>query len=138
MATHDEVMHDKVERRKSQQADNDIARDFRELMQKLKARAIPINVRVKNGSYKVTNYISEDIHPGFSKHANENDDNNESGHLAKQNIQTVQNQNPCYKIAQLLLKCVVNKGNVRGRKEEKYLMEGVDLALESGKMYLVL
>ena len=107
-------------------------------METLKARMIPINVRVKNGSYKVINYYSDEVKPPFSKHGGDEEGGEGDDGLAKQKIKTVQTESIPYKLVQLLLKCIANKGDVRSRKEEKYLMKDVDLALESGKMYLVL
>lgn len=132
-ASHTEYLAEKKHERESF-VEPDIITEFQELLQKLKYTMPQIDVRVKNGSYTVTNYRSEDIRP-FKK---EDEVDEDSRHRAKQKIQTVQTESPFYKLVQCVLKCIFNNGNVRGVKQERVVMEGVNLALAHGKMYLVL
>ena len=130
----------KQERRKSELAENDVVAEVRELFSKLRTKDPIVDVRVKNGSYQVNNYYSEEIAP-FKKMTDDSENLNAdspSKSLAQQRIATVRNENPFYKVVQCLLRCVLNKGDVRPHKETKYLIKDVNLTLESGKMYLVL
>jgi hypothetical protein len=129
-ASHAEFLAEKHRERVESELDKSLVSEVREIQEKLKAVFHPINVNVKNGSYTVNNYYSDDIMP-FKK------DTTVLGR-AKQKIHTVQTESPIFKLFQCILKCFVNKGDIRSRKEEKVIMEGIDLALESGKMYLIL
>jgi hypothetical protein len=102
------------------------------LMTKLKAEPAIVDLRVKDGSYTVINYYKEDV---FAKKEEEQAD---GPRRAKQKIQTVRNQSPFYKICTCLVGCVKNKGDIKQKKIEKVIMDGVNLAFEPGKMYLVL
>lgn len=107
------------------------------MREKLKLTSGFIDVRIKNGKYTATNYYDDDIQ--LMKRGTEDDGMlDHSNHRAKQKIETVRTSSPLYKLYQTLLKCIVNKGDIRKRKEEAVLMEGVNLVLEQGKMYLVL
>jgi hypothetical protein len=102
------------------------------LMEKLKSKPPYYDLRVKDGSYTVTNYCEEDV---FAKHEEEQAD---GPHRAKQKIKTVQNQSLTYKLFSCLVGCVKNKGPSKQKTIEKVIMDGVNLAFEPGKMYLVL
>jgi hypothetical protein len=101
-------------------------------MQKLKAEPNKIDLRVKDGSYTVITSYKEDV---FAKDEEEQGD---GPRRAKQKIQTVRNQSPLYKISSLLVGCVKNKGPSKQKTTENVIMDGVNLAFEPGKMYLVL
>jgi hypothetical protein len=103
------------------------------LMKKLKAETPNFDLRVKDGSYTVNQYYEEDV---FAKKAEE--EGASGSHRAKQKIQTVSNQSPFYKIFTCLVGCVKNKGDIKQKKVEKVIMDGVNLVFEPGKMYLVL
>jgi hypothetical protein len=102
------------------------------LMTKLKAEPPNFDLRVKDGSYTVNQYYSEDV---FAKKEEEQAD---GPRRAKQKILTVRNQSVCYKIFTCLVRCVKNKGDIKQKKVEKVIMDGVNLVFEPGKMYLVL
>jgi hypothetical protein len=102
------------------------------LMTKLKAEPPNFDLRVKDGSYTVNNYYDEDVF------VNEAEEQADGPRRAKQKIQTVKNQSPFYKIFTCLVRCVKNKGDIKQKKIEKVIMDGVNLAFEPGKMYLVL
>ena len=139
LASTADFISSKQERRRSELAENDIVSECRQLFSKLWTRDPVVDVRVKNGSYQVNNYYSEEIQPFKKRDDSENpDQDSPDNNFAKQRIATVKNENPLFKLMQCILKCVLKKGDFRPRKEIKYLMKDVNLALESGKMYLVL
>jgi hypothetical protein len=102
------------------------------LMTKLKAEQPHFDLRVKDGSYTVNQYYEEDV---FAKKEEEPAD---GPRRAKQKIKTVKNQSPFYKIFTCLVGCVNNKGDIKQKKVERVIMDGVNLVFEPGKMYLVL
>ena len=102
------------------------------LQRKLKAEPPHFDLRVKDGSYTVNQYYEEDV---FAKKEEEQTD---GPRRAKQKIQTVKNQSPIYKMFACLVRCVKNKGDIKQKKVEKVIMDGVNLVFEPGKMYLVL
>jgi hypothetical protein len=102
------------------------------LMKKVKADPPAFDLRVKDGSYTVTNYVDEDAI------AKKEDETGDHPRRATQKIQTVQNQNPFYMLVACLFRCVKNKGNLKQQTVEKVIMDGVNLVFEPGKMYLVL
>jgi hypothetical protein len=105
-------------------ADNQMVKDLHELQQRLKIRKPPLNLRVSDGSFTVTNYY----------------DASESEHKRKKiKIPTVYNSGLLYAIVSKL------KRIRRSRKlcekltsEERVVMEGVNLLFKPGNMYLVL
>ncbi|GAX16151.1 hypothetical protein FisN_3Hh368 [Fistulifera solaris] len=100
-----------------------IASEIRELLAKLKATQPEYNVVLKNGNYKVTNFVSREASPDEMDH---------SGHRrAKQKIRTVSTESPLNKVIQWL------RGN-RTEKVEKVIFQNANLYLEAGKLYLVL
>jgi hypothetical protein len=103
------------------------------LMKKLKAEPPHFDLRVKDGSYTVTQYYKEDVFAKKGEEGKASDSNR-----AKQKIQTVTNQSPFYKLFTCLVGCVKNKGDIKQKKVEKVIMDGVNLTFEPGKMYLVL
>ncbi len=102
------------------------------LMTKLKAEPPNFDLRVKDGSYTVNQYYEEDV---FAMKEEEQAD---GPRRAKQKILTVKNQSPFYKMFTCLIRCVNNKGDIKQKKVEKVIMDGVNLVFEPGKMYLVL
>jgi hypothetical protein len=132
-ATQAEYLAEKHKERVESEVDKGVFAEVQAINKKLKSEFFPTNVNVKNGSYTVNNYYSDDISP-FKK----DDLDSSSTHRAKQKIHTVQTESPVFKLFQCIMKCFLNNGDIRSRKEEKVIMEGIDLALESGKMYLIL
>jgi ABC-type lipoprotein export system ATPase subunit len=106
-------------------AEDKVVREFRELERKFKVQRHQIDLRVKNGSYKVTNYYD-------GSEASE-------GQGRKQKVATVFNSSIVYSLMGKL-KRLIRSGQLCDKlnSEEKYIMKGVNLAFESGKMYLVL
>jgi hypothetical protein len=105
-------------------ADNQMVKDLHELQQRLKMRKPPLNLRVSDGSFTVTNYYD----------ASESEDKRK-----KIKIPTVYNSGLLYAIVSKL------KRIRRSRKlcekltsEERVVMEGVNLLFKPGNMYLVL
>ena len=131
-----EVLAEKRERRLSELAENDVICEFQKLLEKLKVTAPKTTVRLRNGFYKVNNYVTTEVKP-FSRHGG-NDEADDSGpRYAQQKIKTVKTESPVYKLIQCVMRCFV-EGDARARKEEKIIVENVNLSLETGKMYLVL
>ena len=88
-----------------------------------------MTLRVKDGSYKVTNYYDE------SQLIKREDGKREK----RQKIATVFNSSPAFALYQKL-KRILLTGRLWDhlKKEEKYVMNGINLSFQSGKMYLVL
>lgn len=104
-------------------------KEFAELTDTLNARLPDFDLRVKDGSYTVVNYLDDDP---FAK-----DNPSDHSGRAKQKIKTVQTESPFYKLASCVARCV--KGGRQGeRRQEKIIMEKVNLVFEPSKMYLVL
>lgn len=106
-------------------AEDQLVKEFRELERKFKIQRHQIDLRVKNGSFKVTNYHDSSEAPA------------EKG--AKQKVANVFNSS--------FLSALIEKVKRIGRtgklcekltSEDQYIMEDINLAFESGKMYLVL
>ncbi len=101
-----------------------IASEIRELLVKLKATQPEYNVVLKNGSYKVINFVSNDM--------SSDEEMDHSGHRrAKQKIRTVSTESPLNKVLQWI------RGH-RTEKVEKVIFLNANLYLEAGKLYLVL
>lgn len=105
-------------------ADSQMVKDLHELQKRLKIRKPPLNLRVSDGSFTVTNYYD----------ASESEEKRK-----KIKIPTVYNSLPLYAILHKL------KRMIRSRKlcdtltsEEKVIMKGVNLIFKPGDMYLVL
>ena len=103
---------------------------FRAWLARVKPQFPGVDVRVKDGSYTVTNYI-EDLGHDYDKI--------DGPRRAKQKIATVQTESPVYKLFKALKKFVTTgKWGSPTRKETKVVMEGVNLVLQPGKLYLIL
>jgi hypothetical protein len=121
--------------------------DFETQIHELQARIKPLlqdfEVHVKDGSYTIVNSLEV---TAKSRHGGEPEGGDGSGHSgsggapgrAKQKIETVVSANPLYKLYRLIKKCVMYKGRIPIIREERKIMEKVNLVFESGKMYLVL
>lgn len=107
-------------------AEDQLVKEFRELEQKFKVQRHKIDLRVKDGSYKVTNYYDE----------SEEASGKQGG---KQKVATVFNSSFVFSLM-AKMKRIVSSGKLCDKlsSEERYVMKGVNLAFESGKMYLVL
>jgi ABC-type Mn2+/Zn2+ transport system ATPase subunit len=115
-----------------------------ELHKRIKSLLTDFEVHIKDGSYTAVHtkaasaksrHGSASAHGGASAHGEVDDG---TPHRAKQKIPTVMSANPCYKLYRLLKKCVVYRGSIPMIREEKKIMDKVNLVFESGKMYLVL
>ena len=96
-----------------------------ELIDTLQAKFPDFDIRIQDGSYTVTNYIDDKV---------ANDDG--SPHRARQKIKTVRTESPVFKLFSLIRRCI--KGEIKRKTEEKSIMEKVNLAFSSSKVYLVL
>jgi hypothetical protein len=110
-------------------------------LRKLKLSMPPLDLRVKNGSYKVTQYVTKDPFQNmiFTRHPSDINDSEHAGpKRATQKIKTVQTESPITKLLTCLATCFVQKGSLKKEKKIKAIMDGVNLYFENGKMYLVL
>ena len=127
-STHTELLVSQThERRASVAADDETVQFIKETLAKLKSRPPNFSLRVKNGSYKITNYYDHDPHA--TKNAG-------AGGRVKQKIATVRSESPIFKLKNWIVKCI--KGELKPHKEEVTILDQINLALEPGKMYLVL
>jgi ABC-type Mn2+/Zn2+ transport system ATPase subunit len=115
-----------------------------ELHKRIKSLLTDFEVHIQDGSYTAVHTKSASAksrhgdysaHGGASAHGEVDDG---TPRRAKQKIPTVMSANPCYKLYRLLKRCVIYRGNIPMIREEKKIMDKVNLVFESGKMYLVL
>ncbi len=128
-----------IEQRVSELAqleDDILIKEIREMWRQLKATPPHIDVRVREGSYSVTNYV--DIMEEALSRSKSGDDENGS-HKRKQNIQTVTSASPLWKVVKRLV-YFLKTGDLLAKKraEETIALGGVNLKFESGKLYLIL
>jgi hypothetical protein len=127
---HFHVLSSQIESVRASEKDEDpLFAVFREWISKVKPKFPAIDVRVKNGSYTVTQTV-EDI-----------DDSRPEGQprRAKQKIRTVQTESPLFKLLNGIFRLLTTgRCGDATHKETKVIMEGVNLALDPGKLYLVL
>ena len=94
------------------------------------------DVRITDGSYVVTNAVTEDKDDGFV------DEEGAGGKKAEENkphIDTMASSNRMLQLSKRLARgCKTGDFSSGTKMEETIIMEGVNLRLESGKMYLVL
>jgi hypothetical protein len=105
-----------------------------EIIHKLQMNMPHLDLRVKNGSYKVFHKFNDDLLQNRRKPDEEYD----GPRRAKQKIRTFGTESPVTKILSFIARCVIKKGNIRKETKETVVMEGVNLVLEQGKMYLIL
>lgn len=125
-----------VKQSKTDHEEDPLYRVMREWMAKIKPNFPDIDVRVKYGSYTVTNYVEDH---SSSKAYNGMDGGESRPKRAKQKIRTVKSESPFYKLFKTL-KILVTTGRCggQGHLETKAVMEGVNLVLDPGKLYLIL
>lgn len=126
--THTELLVEHSMARRSSIEENETVKLIRELHRKLKSKVPNFSLRIKDGSYTVTNYLEGE--------SNQKGDTEDGPHRAKQKIATVKTESPVYKLRKLLGRCI--KGEIKREKQEVVIMDQVNLAFEPGKMYLVL
>lgn len=124
-ATHTEFLEEHTRERRASIQEDETVKFINELNKKLLVKVPNFSLRVKNGSYTITNYYD----------ASKKDAKATDGR-AKQKIATVKTESPVYKLSKLLCRCL--KGNMKPQKKEVIVMDQVNLAFEPGKMYLVL
>lgn len=126
---------------------DEIAQHILDIVKKLKLSMPHLHVIIKNGSYKVTKYIEKNPFDTLNnKNKNKNDKNDIEEQVtiqsqpkrATQKIHTVHTESPIVKLFQFFFSCVVHRGAIGKVKKEKIIMDGINLVLEQGKMYLVL
>ena len=97
-----------------------ITKEIRSKMEQFKVSGHSFEVRIKNGSY----VVESEVLPAGSG-------------AGQQHIPTVSNSGGFYKLSQAL-KRLTATGSMKPKTETKTIMEGVNLLLEEGKMYLIL
>jgi len=130
-ATHTDFLVEKQEERRSWVVEDETAQLIIELTKKLKSKPPYFSLRVKDGSYTVTNYYEDS-----SAKDNSDGEQPDGPRRAKQKIATVKTESPLFKLRNLLFKCLT--GDLKRHKEEVVVMDQVNLAFEPSKMYLVL
>lgn len=125
------VLQEEIEHVKESQTEEDpLYAVFTGWLARVKPSFPGSEVRVRDGSYTVTNNVEE---------ADSSYDQVPGPKRAKQKIRTVQTESPVYKLLTALRKLVTTgKCGSPTHKETKVVMEGVNLALDPGKLYLVL
>ena len=99
--------------------ETDIAKEIRETIGRVKRKDASFEVRIKNGSYTVKSPVMQTgKKPG------------------QQHIPTVTNSGAIYNCWQAM-KRLLTSGKLKQESETKVIMDGVNLFLEEGKMYLV-
>jgi ABC-type glutathione transport system ATPase component len=99
--------------------ESELIRDLRSKLERLRRHDAPFEVRIKDGSFKVKTPVEP------------------SGKAGRQHIATVANAGCVYRLRQAARRLLAT-GSCKQGVEEKHIMEGVNLVLEGGKMYLVL
>ena len=101
-----------------------VAREIRDKLEGLKhSEGTNFNVRVRDGSYTVTVPVKGG--------------GNAKEEAGTQHITTVTNAGALYKFKEALQRLFAS-GSARRETERKIIMQGVNLVLEEGKMYLIL
>ena len=121
----DFIVHQQHHRRSSIEQ-NDVVAGLRNLLIQVKAKPPPFTLRIKNGSYKVTNMVD----PMDAVQ------DNPSGR-AKQKIKTIKTESVLYKFRNFVERCMKGR-SMRTQKVEVTIMDQVNVAFQPGKMYLVL
>ncbi len=99
--------------------ETELIKDLRSKMERLMRRDASFEVRIKDGSYKVETPIESSSKAGV------------------QHIATVTNAGCVYRMRQAV-RSLLATGSCKQTTEEKTILDGVNLVLEEGKMYLVL
>ena len=132
-ATHTEYLEEHTRERRASIQEDETVKFIQGLNATLLAKVPNFTLRIKNGSYTITNYYNEE--QTRKKKKKKDDDANKDGR-AKQKIATVKTESPVYKLIQLLCRCL--RGDLKPLKKEVIIMDQVNLAFQPGKMYLVL
>ena len=130
--THTDFLVEKQKERKKSIEEIDAVAYLKDILKRVRADPPNFELRIKDGSYTVTNYHEVSNDDGKKSAAQDAD----GPRRAKQKIRTVKTESPLFKLKNLLHSCF--KGNLRPRKEVVVIMDQVNVAFEPGKMYLVL
>jgi ABC-type glutathione transport system ATPase component len=115
--------------------ESDLYREIRINWENLKATPPKYECRVVDGSYTVTNHFEND---DFLRSRAEKPEDEEVGPTrAKQRIETVMTASPIYMFFRRLYIGVTTKGHAMV-SDTRDITSGINLNLQSGKMYLVL
>jgi hypothetical protein len=125
--THTDFLVEKQKERNNSIEQVEAVALLEEIYKKVKAKPPNIELRIKDGSYTITNYYDDD---------GEAADAGNGPRRPKQKIRTVKTESLLFKLKNLVYSCA--KGNRRMRKEKVVIMDQVNVVFEPGKMYLVL
>jgi ABC-type cobalamin/Fe3+-siderophores transport system ATPase subunit len=123
--THTELLVSQTQERLSSVQEDPTVKEFKQILESLQSAPPNFSLRVKNGSYKITNYYDYDPDKVVV-----------DGKRVKQKIATVRTESVLYKLKKLVTKCF--KGELKPYKKESIILDQINLSLEPGKMYLVL
>lgn len=124
--TQTDLLVEKQKERRSSVRQIELSTDLKEIYRKLQANPPNFSLRVRNGSYTITEIFESD--PNQISKDPENQDNKR----VKQKIKTVKTESPVYKLASCFYKLARCKQ--QRYKQERVIMENVNLALEPGKV----
>ena len=152
VATISSILDEEISRRKlsimEYENEDPLIKQVRETYQQLKFSRHKYDLRITNGSYTVVNKVKEDYNLNKVDVEVGDDGFDEEGGGAKKkspkkenkpHIDTVTSSNHMIQFVKKLIHCCrTGEFQMKERKEEMVIMDGVNLCLESGKMYLVL
>lgn len=130
--THTSLLAEKEQERRSSVEEHEIIAFQKEIEKKLKSQRPNLALRVKNGSYVITNYVVDDR----SLSRNNDEEVGSGPRRAKQKIPTVATESPIFQLLTYLRTCL--RGDSQMCQDQVVIMDEVNLAFEAGKMYLVL
>ena len=152
-ATISSILDEEISRRKlsilEYENEDPLIKQVRETYQQLKFSRHKYDLRIINGSYTVVNKVKEDYNLNKADVVEEGEggfDEEGSGPKKKSpkkenkpHIDTVTSSNHMIQFVKKLVHCCrTGEFQMKEREEEMVIMDGVNLCLESGKMYLVL
>ena len=153
VATISSILDEEISRRKlsilEYENEDPLIKQVRETYQQLKFSRHKYDLRIVNGSYTVVNKVKEDYNLNKVDVVEEGEGgfDEEGGGPKKKSpekenkphIDTVTSSNHMIQFVKKLVHCCrTGEFQMKEREEEMVIMDGVNLCLESGKMYLVL
>lgn len=127
VTTQTDLLVAKQEERRSSVHQIELHTQLTELFRKLQANPPDFSLRVRDGSYTITQFFESD-----PNQTSTNDPENQDNKRVRQKIKTVRTESYVYKLVHCLYKLVRCKQ--QQYKQERIIMENVNLALEPGKV----
>jgi len=146
------ILDQEISRRKlsimEYENEDPLIKEVRETYEALKFGRRKYDLRITNGSYKVINKVKEDYNLNNVDMVAEGEDGfDEEGGTKKKppkkenkpHIDTVTSSNRIIQLVRkIIFGCRTGEMSFKEREEEMVIMDGMNLCLESGKMYLIL